>query len=226
MKRELKIPLAIIFAGAILAFAVYTVRHHDASTSTEDPSVVRAVDTSDHVLGNPAAPVTVIEYADIDSSYAKDFQKVMEEVIQNYGAGGNVAWVYRHLPADPQSNSAQHAEAAECVASLSDTNTFFAFIDALQAAAPGDNSFDPLGYDAVVTRLGLSSGTFDQCMASHTYKQRVVSDYGNAGAIGATASPFSVLLVHEQKPAIIEGSVPYPAMKKIIDASIAKALQK
>jgi protein-disulfide isomerase len=227
MNREWTVPLAIIFAGVVIAFATYSVRHHDIPTlTTENPSAVRAVDLSDHVLGNPAAPVTIIEYADIDSEFSKDFQKVMEQVLQDYGSNGNIAWVYRHIPTDTQSNSEMHAEAAECVAALSGTNNFFKFIDALQTAAPGQNEFDPAGYDAIVTALGLSSGTFDQCMAAHTYRVRVDGDYANAQAIGATGTPFSVLLIRGQKPAVIEGSVPYPVLKQIIDTSISKALTK
>jgi protein-disulfide isomerase len=226
MKKELTVPIAIIFAGAVIAFAIFNVRYHGVALVNANPSAVRAVDTTDHVLGNPAAPVTIIEYADIDSEYSKSFQKVMEQAIKEYGSNGNVAWVYRHVPTDAQSNSGSHAEAAECVAALSGTNNFFAFIDALQTAAPGTNTFDPNGYDAAVTSLGLSKGTFDQCMAAHTYRVRVAADYANARQIGATGSPFSVLLVHGQKPAIIEGLIPYPSMKQIIDASISKALTK
>lgn len=227
MRQEWFIPIAIVCAGILLAFATYSVRHHDAVSTNGNPEAVRAVSPSDHVLGNPAAPVTIIEYADIDSEYSKAFQKVMEQVMETYGGNGNVAWVYRHLPATGvDANSESHAEAAECVAALSGTNNFFKFIDAIQTSAPGENQFDPAGYDAVVQQLGLSSGSFDGCMSSHTYQQKVEADYENAGEIGATGSPFSILLVKGQKPSVISGSIPYDTMKQIIDASIAKALQQ
>lgn len=225
MRKEWLIPIAIICAGALLAFAVYSVRHHAVIQTNGNPDAVRAVSTSDHVLGNPAAAVVIIEYADIDSEYSKNFQKVMEQVMQSYGSTANVAWVYRHLPATGVDvNSESHAEAAECVAMLSGTNNFFKFIDALQTAAPGENQFNPAGYDAIVQSLGVSSGSFDGCMTAHTYQKRVAADYQNAGEIGATGSPFSILLVKGQKPSVISGSIPYDTMKQIIDASISKAL--
>jgi protein-disulfide isomerase len=224
MKREMLIPAAIVFVGLILAIAVYNLHHTIAVQQNGNPSAVNPVNPSvDHILGDPNAPVIVIEYADIDSEFSKDFQQVMEQIMQEYGSTGKVAWVYREFPlVTVDQYSEQHAEAAECVASIGNTNDFFSFIDALQAAAPGDNQFNPSGYDAVVTSLGLSSGSFDQCMTAHTFRNKVATDLANAGAIGATGAPSSVVLVKGQKPFIILGGLPYAAMKQVIDTSLAK----
>ncbi len=225
MRKEWLIPVTIVIAGALIAVAVYVVHYHAVVQVSGDPNAVRPVTPSDHMLGDPAAVVTIIEYADIDAEYSKDFQQVMNQVIENYGQTGNVAWVYRHLPAAGVDVHAEsHAEAAECVGALSGTNNFFKFINALQTAAPGENQFDPAGYDAVVQSLGVSTGDFDTCMANHTYKNRIQADYQNAGEIGATGSPFSILLIKGKAPSVISGSIPYSTMKQIIDAAITKAL--
>jgi protein-disulfide isomerase len=224
MKREYVVPAAIIFAGIIISFAIYAVRHHTADLSNGNPEAVRAVSSNDHVLGNPSAPVVFIEYADIDSEYSKTFQPVMDQLLQTYGATGNVAWVYRHFPLDPTSDSESDAEAAECVASLGGTHDFFAFVDAVETAAPGDAQFSPADYDQVVTSLGLASGSFDGCMTAHTYQKKVLADAQNAALIGATGSPYTILLIKGLKPEVISGAVPYETAKQIVDTAIKAQL--
>jgi protein-disulfide isomerase len=224
MKKELLIPAAIVFAGIVISIAIFATHPHIISTNG-NPEAVRPVDTTDHFLGNPSAPVVLIEYSDIDSEYSKNFQKVMEQVMQDYGAQGNVAWAYRDLPLTSQDpNSEEHDEAAECVASLGKPSDFFSFIDAIQAAAPGDNQFDPANYDSIVSSLGLSTGSFDSCLTNHTYQKKVASDYQNAQDIGATGTPYSIILIKRQKPLVIAGYVPYTTLKTVLDSAISKAL--
>jgi protein-disulfide isomerase len=223
------LPGAIVFAGAVIAFAIYATAHHTSSASNGNPQLTRPVSTTDHVLGNPTAPVVLIEYTDTDSEYSKDFQGVMEQVIQDYGPNGNVAWVYRDYPlVDQDVNSEKDDEAAECVAGLSSGSTssseFFSFIDAMQAAAPGDSQFDPTNYDSLVTTLGISTGSFDDCLSAHTYEKKVEADYNNGVQIGVSGTPYSILEVKGQKPVVISGYVPYATMKQVLDTSIQKAL--
>lgn len=222
---ELLIPLAIVIAGLIVAVAVYVDRvHHIVQQGTGNPSAVRAISPDDHIVGNPAAPVAIIEYADIDSTYTKQFQPTMEQLMAEYAAGGKVAWVFREFPLTMvHANSASDALAAECVASLSSSATFFQFIDAIQAAAPGSEEFNPAGYGAILNQLGVDQGKFVSCMTNGTYEKRIASDYDNALASGATGSPYVILIVHGQKPTAISGAVPYASLKKIVDGAIAKA---
>lgn len=219
------VPGAIIAAGIILALAVYADRtHHILSTPQGSLSDLRPVSPDDHLLGNPSAPVTLIEYGDIDSEYSKQFQAVMEQLMTEYAAGGKVAWVYRHFPLIDQHPYAEsHAEAAECTASLAGPAAFWHFIDTLSASAPGSSQFDPRDYSAIVPTLGIDATKFTACMDAHTFQQRVGVDFKNAMLIGATGTPYSVLLVKGQDPVTISGSVPYDAMKQIIDESIQKA---
>jgi len=219
------IPGAIIAAGLILAVSVYVVRSsHVLGAPHGDITALRAVSDADHIIGNPSAPVMIIEYADIDSSYGKAFQATMEQLMAEYAPAGQVAWVYRHFPLiDQYQNSELHAEAAECASSIGTPNTFWAFIDTLQSRAPGSQVFDPANYGSVAETLGLDTARFDSCMTAHTYRTRVSQDISNAIEIGASGSPYVVVQVKGQKAVPISGSLPYDAMKKIIQQSIAKA---
>ncbi|HWU24365.1 MAG TPA: thioredoxin domain-containing protein [Candidatus Paceibacterota bacterium] len=221
------IPAAIIAAGFILALAIYMQRHTSVEGSVKaDISLLHPVSLSDHIIGSPSAPVKLVEYSDIDSSYSKTFQQTMEQLMAQYASGGQVAWVYRHLPLiDQHLYAAEHAEAAECIASLGGSGIFWRFIDSLNSAAPGNVQFDPANYDSVVSSLGILPQSFNACMTAHTYQQKVSSDFQNGIAIGAEGSPFTVLLVKGQPPITLNGAVPYDGLKKIVDQAIEKALE-
>lgn len=219
------IPAAIVVAGAILAITTYSFRHKAlVETSVKgDITLMRPVGPIDHIVGNPSAPVMLVEYSDIDSAYSKSFQATMEQLMTEYAPGSKVAWVYRHLPLiDQHPNSASHAEAAECVNSLGGQTMFYRFIDSLQAKTPASGQFNPRDYKSVVTSLGLDNVKFTECLTNHTFQNRVSADFANGLAIGAGGSPFSVLLIKGQEPVTIDGAIPYDAMKKILDKAIGE----
>lgn len=224
-KNSYLLPAVIVVAGIILGVSIYMVR--DAATAPlaeGDISLLRPVSTSDHVAGNPAASVVIVAYSDIDCQYCKSFHEVLEQVITDYSATGEVAWVYRHFPlTEVHPAAATHAEAAECVASLSNDRLFFRFIDALHQAAPDLDQFDPAGYPAVISGLGLSPSEFETCMEGTAFEKRIADDFGNAIDIGAGGAPFSVILTRGHKPVTISGALPYEALKKVVETSLQKA---
>lgn len=218
------IPGAIIIAGAIFAVALYHQRVSALPGSVEgDVSLVRPVTPDDHIIGNPQASVTLITYADIDSPHAKSFNATLQQLMSEYATGGQVAWVYRHLPLiDRHVYAAQHAQAAECAASIGGPGLFWRFIDSLNAQAPGTQQFDPRGYEPIVTSLGLLPQSFEQCMADRRFEKRVADDFTNGMAAGAGGSPFSILFVSGVPPVTIDGAVPYDDMKRILDEAITR----
>ena len=221
----LLLPIAIVLAGIILGIAIYVVRVGEALPSeSEDTSFMRPVGPEDHSIGNPDAPVVVVEYSDIDCAYCKEFQETMSQLMAEYGPEGNVLWVYRHYPIiESHPDSALHAEAAECAAAQGGDNAFFRFVDALQQEAPGERSFNPSGYGRVAESLGLSKEALESCVAGSEFEQKVSDDFDNGVVIGVRGTPYSVILVRGGESIPVSGTVPYEAMKQIIDVAIERA---
>lgn len=216
------LPGAIVIAGAILAVAVYFVRAEQVFVAPRgNVESMRPVSADDHIVGNPKAPIVIVEYADMDSQHAKEFQRTLAQLMVEYGASGNVAWVFRHFPlVNQNNNSARHAEAAECVTSLGNESAFWKFIDLMQATAPDEERFDPADYDLLVTQLGIPVEAFNACMAQGTFAEKVEQDFEDALGAGAIASPYSVVLIEGKAPVPINGSIPYAAVKNIIETSL------
>lgn len=227
MQNNYIIPVAIIMGGVLVALGVYSFFTQKAGPSelvAGDPSAVRPIDGTDHILGNPDAAVKFIEYSDVDCPFCKTFGTTMEQIIATYGPSGNVAWVYRHFPLSRlHPNAAKHAEAAECAAEQSDTNAFFRFIKDMNAAAPGKAQFNPANYGDIIKTMGLNLDTFTTCLEAGTYKAKVVSDTENAVATGATGTPYTIIMIKDQPPVSISGAFSYDQMVEVVEASLQKA---
>ena len=74
-----------------------------------------APDAAEHVLGNPAAPVTVIEYGDFECPYCAAAAPVLKQLVEE--SDGQVRLVFRHFPlADNHPHALTAALAAEAAA--------------------------------------------------------------------------------------------------------------
>ena len=219
MKTSLTIPLAIIAGGIIVAVAVYVSMPKNPETNAGNPALVRPVSASDHILGNPAAPVMIIEYSDFDCDFCKGFHDTLNQIIANAGVNGKVAWVFRHLSlSEIHPNALAHARAAECVAATSGNDAFWKFSNALFAAQPAD----PSSYGTLASSIGLSGNAFATCYstASSTLDARITADRQNALDIGADGTPYSIILVNGKPFEVMNGAYSYDAVKQLVDQAI------
>jgi len=219
MKSSYTIPLAIVLGGIIVAIAVYASMPKRPSTSAL--TLIRPVGASDHILGNPAAPVQIVEYSDFDCTYCKSFDSTMRQIIANEGVDGKVAWVYREFPLTEIHPSAlKHAEAAECAAQVAGNDAFWKFTNELFTHQPADST----QYGAYAKTIGLSGDAFASCFAnaSSTLDARIMADRQNALDIGAQGTPFSVILVTGKPPVVMAGGYSYAAVKALVDTALAK----
>lgn len=95
--------------------------------TTKYEGEVPPVDANDHIVGNPSAPITIIEYSDFECPYCKAFQATLKQVVTE--SNGSVAWVYRHWPI--HQNSFEKLVAAECVAKIKGNDAFWKYSDLL-----------------------------------------------------------------------------------------------
>lgn len=221
MKSPYTIPVAIAFGGVIIALAVYiSIPKAPKLTDGGNPALVRPVGTSDHILGNPAAKVVIVEYSDFDCTYCKDFDETLHQIIANAGTNGEVAWVYREFPlSEIHPNAMSHARAAECAAIAGGNDMFWKFKTELF----GNQPIDPASYGTLAARVGLTGNAFADCLSapSETLDARIQADRQNALDVGAEGTPYSLILVSGKPPVVMNGGYPYGAVKELIDAALA-----
>ena len=226
MKSQYVLPITIVIAGALIAGAVFLAGRGGVGTAppTGEPTI-RPVDASDHILGNPNAPVMIVEYADLECPYCKDFHTTMHQVMEFYGQNGQVAWVYRAFPLTQiHSKAPKEAEAAECAGELGGNAAFFAYIDRVYEVSPGSNGLDLNQLPVIAGEVGLNVDAFNQCLASGKYAQKITASYAEAIAAGGQGTPYTLVLVNGTLVAggNLSGAQPYDSMRAIIDAVISQ----
>lgn len=204
----LTIPLAIVVAGIVIAGAIFfggrSARLGDNTPGTNKESAavaasdvtLKAVDASDHIRGNPNAPVMLVEYSDTECPFCKSFQGTMQKLMDEYGKNGSLAWVYRHFPLDQiHPKTRKEAEGAECAAELGGNIGFWNYLDRIFEITPSNNGLDAAEIPKIAAYEKLDAKKFADCLASGKYADTVQKDYEDGARAGATGTPFSVLML-------------------------------
>lgn len=226
------IPGAIVLAGVIIAGAIYYSNNAPRAEITKDtgaeksqssPDNVKPVTSGDHILGDPNAPVKIIEFSDFECPYCKVFHGTMKQVMDEYGKDGRAAWVYRHFPLDSiHPKARKEAEASECAAELGGNQAFWKYADRIFEITPSNNGLDPKELSNVAQTIGLDVLKFNECLASGKYANRIQEQLDDALASGARGTPYSVVLAQDGSTSVIGGALPYAQVKTIIETVLKK----
>ena len=222
--NQILVPVSIIVAGAIVAGAVYFINKSPTVTTTGADGqsvVVRPVDSSDHIIGNPNAPIKLIEYSDMECPYCKTYHATLKAVMSEYGAQGQVAWVFRPLPiAVLHSKATKEAEAAECVAALGGNDAFWKFIDRVFEVTPSNNGLDLAVLPDIAQQVGgVDRAKFVECLDKGTYASKVAASVEEATKAGIRGTPHTFISVAgEFLP--LEGSQPLSSIRSALNLVI------
>jgi len=239
MKNNLTLPISIIIAGLIIAGAVFFTNNDGNSgqvaqapsgnqPSPSQPSgstdSVSPVTAEDHIRGDINAPVKIVEYSDFECPFCKRFHDTMNEVVDEFGNDGQVAWVFRQFPLDQlhPKNARRAAVASECANELGGNDAFWKFTDGYFKVSPANDKTD---FDAVtaqlVSEIGLDKSAFNECLDSGRYDSHVEEDVQNAVATGGRGTPWSVVIGPDGTTYPLSGAQPFSAVKQIIDLALS-----
>ena len=227
------IPMAIVVAGFLIAAAiVYSNKSGAPTPVAQAPSggqaaggldAMRATSMDDHLLGNPEAPVKIIEFSDLECPFCKRFHETMKQAMNEYGKKGQIAWIYRNYPIPQLHPKAPHeAEAAECAAVLGGNQKFWSFIDHIFTITPSNNGLDDSELGKTADLLGLNHTDFQACLDSGKTKARIAADITDAGNTGVQGTPYSVVVAANGKKFEINGAQPYDVVKQTIEKALAE----
>lgn len=225
--NKFAVPIAIVIAGAIIGGALYLSNTRAAKPSggtstdtTQDTAQgMRPVSADDHILGDPNAPVVIVEYSDTECPYCKQFHATLRRLIDEYGATGKVAWVYRHFPiVQLHSRAPKEAEATECANELGGPAKFWAFINAVYDQTTSNDTLDPAALPKIAAQVGLDVKAFNTCLSSGKYTAKVQADYADAIAAGGRGTPHTIIITKDGTKTPVEGAYPYEQFKPIIDS--------
>lgn len=145
--QKLAVPIAIVIAGGMIAASLFLVQSKaPAAGGVPQAAVVeeiRGPQSDDHIRGNPNAKIVIVEFSDTECPFCKQFHETMKRIIDEYGASGDVAWIYRHFPIPSLHLKApKEAEALECAAEQGGNDMFWKFTDMVYDRTSANNSLD------------------------------------------------------------------------------------
>ncbi len=215
------LPASVIFAGFLIAGAVlYT---HNGGRSPIPPLnkqsaainvAVGDLADDDPYIGNPEAPVTIVEFADFQCPFcARLHFGAMAQIIEKYVKTGKAKVVYRDFPLrsiHPMAEVA--AEAGVCAQSQGKFWPFHDLVYARQATLSEEN------LKIWAQELGLNVQTFSKCLDSGKYAAEVEKDLNDGANAGVEGTPGTFI-----NGRLIAGAVPFADFEKVIEEELTKA---
>jgi Na+/H+ antiporter NhaA len=168
-------------------------------------------DERDHIRGPAGAPVTVVDYGDIECPYCGQAEAVIRDLLADHG---DVRYVWRHLPLnDVHPNAQLAAEAAEAAAHQ---GAFWEMHDLLLENQGALRVRDLLAY---AERLGLDVDRLREHMHRRKGANRIAEDVDSADLSGVSGTPTFFIngLRHN-------GSYDLPTLASEVKAARARAL--
>jgi Na+/H+ antiporter NhaA len=164
----------------------------------------------DHIRGPLEAPVTVVEYGDLECPFCGRAEPVVRELLADFG---DLRYVWRHLPlADVHPHAQLAAEASEAAAAQ---GAFWEMHDLMLDHQGELRLGDLLAY---AEQLGLDLDRFRGELERHVHVPAVEADVDSADISGVTGTP--TFFVNEKRH---EGSYDIETLSAAVKAAGARS---
>ena len=170
------------------------------------------------VIGNLAAPITLIEFGDFQCEFCARFAKVTEpDINTTYIQTGKANMVFKHFVTHGE-DSVTAAIASQCA---NEQGQFWDFYKTVYENQGPENSgwANTENMKKISSQIpGLDKQKFDSCIDSQKYKSLVDSDMTLGVSLGMQGTPSFIIVKNDgSKPETLLGAQPFPSFQSIID---------
>lgn len=187
-KRNNLTVILIIAAFAIVVVVMIILSQQKGKIDVTLPNLPAKPQPSGLNLGDPNAPVKVVEFADFQCTVCHQYWLRMESsILDTYVATGKVYYTFANFAFFGQESS-DAAAAAYCA---NDQGKFWEYHDVIFANYQGENvgGFKPANLKAFAEKLGLDMTAFNACFDGNKYAQKVIDDAAYARSQNVTGTP-------------------------------------
>ena len=172
-----------------------------------------------NAIGDPDAPVTIIEYTDYQCPFcSRYFDDTFTQIRDKYIDSGLVYYVFKDFPLTqihPQAVKA--AEAARCAAEQDSYEAMHDQIFLQQAAWSGSPTADDL-FKQFAQDLQLDSAAFAECLDSGRQEAAVLADLEEGRRVGVNGTPSFLINGHS-----LSGAQPFAIFEEAIEGFLAES---
>ena len=205
-----------VIGVAALGYAYSTSKN---KVKTVDPNMKPLV-AEGHVLGNPAAPLQVLEFGDFECPQCGNWAVVTEpDVRKRLITPGTISLRYFDFPLPMHKNTWPASNAAACAGEQGKFWEMHDEIFAKQDEWNGEATSRPKSMFVNYAKgLGLDADKFEQCLDAEKYRPQIEANAAEAERRGINSTPTFVI-----GKRVIPGNIGFDAFKAYVDSAIAEA---
>ncbi len=198
-----------VITGMFLAF--YPESENDSKLLTAS----KLIENGSPILGNPNAPITILEWGDYQCTFCYKFhQNTLDTINDDFIKTGKVKLVFKDFPLNGP-DSLLAAEAAYCA---EDQEKYWQYHNELYKNWGGEKTgwITRESLDRFAVTVNLDLDEFNTCLDEQKYQNRVIALHEFGKEIGIDATP-SFLVFNDQKIIKIRGNQPLEVFLKTFD---------
>ena len=185
--------------------------------------IVKISADDDPVIGDPNAPISIIEFSDFQCPFCARFHiQTLPSILEEYVDQGKVKLIFRDFPIQNiHPNALPASVAAECA---NEQGKFKEMHDKLfdnQKEWSGlETANAMLLFSQYALEIGLEQEIFDSCLTNGKYIEEIRNDLNDGRNYGVSGTPGFFIGNDQVGYVELKGAQPFESFKKVIDAQL------
>jgi len=176
------------------------------------------------ILGDPNAPITLVEFGDYQCHYCNVFfQSIEEDIIKNYVETGKVKMIFKDYNIiGPDSISASHG--AHCA---NEQELFWEYHDILYSNWTGENNgwASSSNLRIFADEINVNVDKWTECMNEKTHSKRIIDSNNDAKSLQLTGTPAFFIINSNGEVSKLFGAQPFEIFEKVFDKELENSDQ-
>ena len=191
---------------------------------TKQPSIPLEISAdNDPIIGNPDAPITIIEFSDFQCPFCARFHiQTLPTIMEEYIEKGTVKLVFRDFPIQSiHPNAVPASVAAECA---NEQGKFKQMHDILFEKQNEWSNLETVYaielFNQYSEQINLEQEQFSSCLSTAKYVKEIQNDLNDGRTYGVTGTPEFFIGNQEMGFVELKGAQPFESFKKVIDRQL------
>ena len=173
------------------------------------------------ILGDPNAPITLVEFGDYQCHYCNVFfQSIEKDIVKNYVDTGKVKIIFKDYNIIGE-DSVIASQGAHCA---NDQGLFWEYHDILYSNWTGENNGWASSENLAIfaQQIGLNMNKWSECMKKGSHSQIILKSNDDARTLELTGTPAFFIINSEGKVSKLFGAQPFEIFEKVFDKELEK----
>ena len=177
------------------------------------------VENGSPVLGNPNAPITLVEFGDYQCHYCHVFFESIEgKIMKNYIETGKVKMIFKDYNIIGK-DSVKASQGAHCA---NDQGLFWEYHDILYSNWTGENNGWASGANLAnyAQDIGLEMNEWTDCMSQQKHSKTILDSNEDAKKLQLTGTPAFFVISSDGQVSKLFGAQPFEVFERVFDEKL------